>query len=83
MFCVQGTLGKDYTWPSPSSIDFFVGKGMNTFRIPFQLERLLPPATGLTGGFNQTYLSGLKTTVSYITGKNAYAMIERASLSYS
>jgi endoglucanase len=41
-----------------------------------QLERLIPPSGGLTGGFNQTYLSGLQSTVSYITGKNAYALIE-------
>jgi hypothetical protein len=30
---IPGQLGKDYTWPSPSSIDYFVGKGMNTFRV--------------------------------------------------
>lgn len=36
-----------------------------------------PPATGLTGPFNQTYLSGLQTTVSYITGKGAYVLLDR------
>jgi endoglucanase len=36
-----------------------------------------PPATGLTGAFNQTYLSGLQTIVSYITGKGAFVLIER------
>jgi endoglucanase len=49
---------------------------MNSFRIPFLLERLTPPATGITGTFNQTYLSGLQTIVSYITGKGGYAIIE-------
>ncbi|PFH53034.1 glycoside hydrolase family 5 protein [Amanita thiersii Skay4041] len=74
---IPGQLGKDYTWPSPSSIDFFISQGFNTFRIPFQQERMSPPTTGgLTGSFNQTYLSGLKTIVSYITGKGAYAAIE-------
>ncbi|VDC04762.1 unnamed protein product [Peniophora sp. CBMAI 1063] len=73
---IPGTLGKDYTWPSPSSIDYFVGLGMNTFRIPFLLERLAPPATGITGPFDQTYLSGLKTIVNYITSKGAYALID-------
>ncbi|KJA19452.1 glycoside hydrolase family 5 protein [Hypholoma sublateritium FD-334 SS-4] len=71
-----GALGTDYTWPSPSSIDFFVGKGFNTFRVPFLLERMTPPATGITGPFNQTYLSGLQTIVSYITGKGAFVLIE-------
>ncbi|PPQ67529.1 hypothetical protein CVT25_006070 [Psilocybe cyanescens] len=71
-----GALGKDYTWPSPSSIDYFVGQGFNTFRVPFLLERMTPPATGIAGSFNQTYLSGLKTIVSYITSKGAHAVIE-------
>ena len=74
---IPGVLGKDYTWPSPSSIDYFVGLGMNTFRIPFLLERLAPPATGITGPFDQTYLSGLQTIVNYITSKGAYALIDR------
>ncbi|VDC04766.1 unnamed protein product [Peniophora sp. CBMAI 1063] len=73
---IPGTLGTDYTWPSPSSIDYFVGLGFNTFRIPFLLERLAPPATGIAGPFDQTYLSGLKTIVSYVTGKGAYALID-------
>ncbi|KAG8991282.1 hypothetical protein FRB94_002057 [Tulasnella sp. JGI-2019a] len=71
-----GTLGKDYIWPAPSSIDYFVGLGFNTFRVPFLMERLNPPATGLTGPFNATYLAGLTTTVNYITGKGAYALID-------
>ncbi|KAF8896326.1 endoglucanase [Infundibulicybe gibba] len=73
---IPGVLGTDYTWPSPSSIDYFMGQGFNTFRIPFQLERLSPPATGLTGAFDATYLNGLKTIVSYITGKGGFAAIE-------
>lgn len=69
-----GVLGTDYTWPSPSSIDYFVGKGMNSFRVPFMLERMSP--NGVAGSFDSTYLSGLKTIVNYITGKGAYAIIE-------
>lgn len=37
------------------------------FRIAFLVERLSPPANGLTGAFDATYLSGL-TTVSYLLG---------------
>ncbi|THG99752.1 hypothetical protein EW026_g2669 [Hermanssonia centrifuga] len=73
---IPGVLGTDYTWPSPSSIDFFVGKGFNTFRITFLMERISPPATGLTGPFDATYLSGLKTIVSYVTGKGGYALVD-------
>ncbi|PVF96642.1 putative cellulase precursor [Serendipita vermifera] len=73
---IPGVLGTDYTWPSPSSIDYFMGKGMNTFRVAFLMERLSPPANGLTGAFDSTYLSGLKTIVSYITNKGGYAIID-------
>ncbi|KAI0327029.1 endoglucanase [Cubamyces sp. BRFM 1775] len=74
---IPGQLGKDYTWPSPTSIDFFMGQGFNTFRIPFLMERVSPPSTGgLTGPFNSTYLSGLKQIVSYITGKGGFAVVD-------
>ncbi|KAF9449521.1 glycoside hydrolase family 5 protein [Macrolepiota fuliginosa MF-IS2] len=73
---IPGVLGTDYTWPSPTSIDYFTGQGFNVFRIPFLLERLTPPSTGITGAFDSTYLSGLKTIVNYVTNKGAYAIIE-------
>ncbi|KAF8239797.1 endoglucanase [Tricholoma matsutake] len=73
---LPGTAGTDYAFPAPSSIDFFVSQGFNTFRVPFLMERLSPPATGLTGAFNQPYLSGLTTIVDYITSKGAFAIID-------
>ncbi|KAF8656235.1 hypothetical protein AX16_002671 [Volvariella volvacea WC 439] len=73
---IPGELGTHYTWPSPSSIDYFVNQGFNTFRVAFKIERLSPPGTGLTGPFDQAYLNGLKTIVNYITGKNAYAVLD-------
>ncbi|KAI0648710.1 endoglucanase [Trametes meyenii] len=74
---IPGRLGKEYTWPEPSSIDYFLGQGFNTFRIPFLMERVSPPSTGgMSGPFNDTYLDGLKTTVSYITGKGGFAVID-------
>ncbi|KAG9076597.1 hypothetical protein FS749_011588 [Ceratobasidium sp. UAMH 11750] len=71
-----GVLGKDYTWPTQASVDFFLGKGMNTFRVAFLMERISPPAKGLTGAFDATYLAGLKSIVSYITGKGGYAVLD-------
>jgi len=73
---IPGQLGKDYTWPSPSSIDYFMSNGFNTFRIPTMMERIAPPPTGMTGPFNLTYVSGLDTIVSYITGKGGYAIVD-------
>lgn len=49
---------------------------MNFFRIPFMMERMSPPATGLTGPFDSAYLSGLKTIVNYITSKGGYAALD-------
>ncbi|CAG7851754.1 Endo-beta-1,4-glucanase B Short=Endoglucanase B; AltName: Full=Carboxymethylcellulase B; AltName: Full=Cellulase B; Flags: Precursor [Serendipita indica DSM 11827] len=71
-----GVLGTDYTWPSPSSVDYFMGKGMNTFRIAFLMERMSPISTGLSGSFDSTYLNGLKTIVNYITNKGGYAILD-------
>ncbi|CUA74336.1 hypothetical protein RSOLAG22IIIB_05498 [Rhizoctonia solani] len=71
-----GVLGTDYIWPSTTSIDYFLAQGMNTFRVAFTMERVSPPANGLTGAFDATYLGDLKTTVSYITGKGGYAVID-------
>ncbi|KAG8955839.1 hypothetical protein FRC04_006285 [Tulasnella sp. 424] len=71
-----GVLGTDYTWPTTSSVDFFIGKGFNTFRIAFLMERISPPANGLTGSFDATYLQGLKTIASYVTSKGGYAVLD-------
>ncbi|AEO68519.1 8b86b1b1-a110-44df-a455-8d46e0f58f1b [Thermothielavioides terrestris] len=71
---LPGQLGKDYTWPVRSSIDTLMSKGMNTFRIPIMMERLIP--TKLTGSINETYAQGLTDIVSYITGKGAYAVVD-------
>lgn len=71
-----GVLGTDYEWPATTSIDYFVGKGFNTFRVCFLMERISPPANGLTGAFDPTYLAGLTTIVNYITNKGAYAVLD-------
>lgn len=73
---IPGALGTDYIFPDTSSIDFFVGKGFNFFRLPFLMERLAPPATGITGAFNATYLNLIKSTVSYVTGKGAHIALD-------
>ncbi|KAJ4494909.1 endoglucanase [Lentinula edodes] len=73
---IPGVLGTDYTWPAPSSIDYFVGQGFNFFRLPFLLERLTPPATGITGPFDPNYFGNLSATVTEITSQGAFVAIE-------
>lgn len=88
---LPGILNTDYVWPALSTIDTFIAKGFNIFRINFKQERLVP--NSLTGALDQTYFDNLKKvmlchlkgivqvltnvqTVDYITSKGAYAMIQ-------
>ncbi|KAK4185431.1 family 5 putative glycoside hydrolase [Podospora australis] len=71
---LPGTLGKHYTWPVRSSIDALMGKGMNTFRIAFMMERLVP--SKLNGPVDAAYAKGLTDIVSYVTSKGAYAVLD-------
>ncbi|KAK7463565.1 hypothetical protein VKT23_006911 [Stygiomarasmius scandens] len=73
---IPGLYNKDYIWPAQSSIDYFVQQGFNFFRLPFLLERLTPPSTGITGSFDSAYFGNLTAIVNYITSKGAYVAIE-------
>lgn len=70
---LPGVYGTDYYWPTLSTIDTFVSKGMNTFRINILMERLVP--NSMTGTMDANYLGNLTETVNYITNLGAYAMI--------
>ena len=56
-----GTEDRDYKWPTTSEVDYFVSKGMNTFRIGFMWERLQPVANGELAGPYLAKLDGLVT----------------------
>jgi endoglucanase len=76
---LPGTFGTDYTYPDPAyatgytSQDYFVGKGMNTFRLAFRWERL---QRQLEMPLDATELARLDTTVADMTGKGAYVIID-------
>lgn len=55
---IPGTLGTDYTWPETSKIQVLREAGMNVFRIPFLMERLVP--SSMTSTPDATYLAALK-----------------------
>ncbi|OQE90811.1 hypothetical protein PENNAL_c0011G06591 [Penicillium nalgiovense] len=65
-------LGTDYIWPSTSSIQTLRDAGMNIFRIPFAIERLVPGT--LTSSMDTTYLASLKSVRIYILG--GYAVVD-------
>ncbi|KAF5856788.1 hypothetical protein ETB97_006716 [Aspergillus alliaceus] len=71
---IPGTLGTDYTWPDTSKIQTLRNDGMNVFRIPFLMERLVP--SKMTGTPDATYLKDLKSTVQAVTDSGAYAVLD-------
>lgn len=54
---IPGTLGNDYAWPETSQVKILRDQGMNVFRVPFLMERMMP--TSLTGPLDAAYLAGL------------------------
>ncbi|KAF7131051.1 hypothetical protein CNMCM5793_004038 [Aspergillus hiratsukae] len=71
---IPGTLGTDYTWPDTSKIQILRDAGMDIFRVPFLMERLVP--SSMAGTPDATYLSDLKKTVEFITDSGAYAILD-------
>lgn len=69
---IPGTEGSDYIWPTTAQVDYYYGKGMNTFRVNFLWERLQPTAKG---ELNAVQLNKLKTVVNHATGKGAYVLL--------
>jgi endoglucanase len=76
---LPGNFGTHYTYPTAAEINYFVGKGMNTFRLPIRWERLQrsqlaalhgdgPGATG--------ELDRIDTFVNTATSQGAYVIIE-------
>lgn len=69
-----GTYNKHYIWYDMSTIDTFISKGMNMFRLNFAMERLIP--NSLNGTLDPNYFGNLTDNINYITSKGAYAMIQ-------
>ncbi len=70
---LPGTYNVHYTYPTHSEVDYFVGKGMNTFRLPFRWERL---QQSQNAAFNSAELARLDDIVNYATGKGAYVVLD-------
>ncbi|PKS06900.1 hypothetical protein jhhlp_005495 [Lomentospora prolificans] len=71
---LPGQLNKDFVWPDKAALDTLQRDGINTFRVAFMMERVVPDK--LTGTVNETYFSGLEDAINYITGKGAYAVLD-------
>lgn len=56
---IPGKLDKDYAWPNTTTIQTLRDAGMNIFRVPFLMERLVPD--DMTSSPDSTYMKGLKS----------------------
>ena len=68
-----GTFGSTYTWPSATSADYFLAKGMNTFRVPFRWERLQRTRGA---ALDAAEVSRLRATVNGITSRGGVVLLD-------
>src|SRR5579859_8102070 len=68
-----GVYGADYSYPTHAEVDYFVGKGMTVFRLPFNWENLqqhqLAP-------LQPDELARLDDIVGYATGQGAQVIVD-------
>lgn len=69
---IPGIEGRDYQWPTTDEVDYYLAKGMNTFRIGFKWERLQSKAYG---ELVPAYVAKLDALVDYATSKGATVIL--------
>jgi endoglucanase len=70
---LPGNYNQHYTYPTKAEVDYFTGKGMNIFRLPFRWERLQHSAYA---NLNSTELSRIKSFVDYASSKGAAIILD-------
>ncbi len=70
---LPGIPNKNYTYPTKAEVDYFTGKGMNIFRLPFLWERLQPEPNA---ALDQAELGRIKTFVTYATSRKAVVILD-------
>jgi endoglucanase len=70
---LPGTYNTHYTYPRGQEVDYFIAKGLNTFRIPFRWERL---QRSQNAPFNATELARLSSIVNYATSRGAHVVLD-------
>ena len=68
-----GVFGVDYAYPTHAEVDYFVGKGMNVFRLPFSWENLQQKEMA---DFQADELGRLDDIVAYATRKGARVILD-------
>jgi len=70
---LPGIYSTHYTYPTSAEVDYYVGKGMNTFRLPFRWERL---QTAQNAAFNSAELARMDAFVNYATSQGAHVVLD-------
>jgi endoglucanase len=70
---LPGNYNQHYTYPTKAEVDYFTGKGMNVFRLPFRWERLQHSAYA---NLNSTELSRIKSFVDYASSNEASVILD-------
>ncbi len=68
-----GDFGTHYTYPTHAEVDYFMGKGMNIFRLPFLWERL---QNDQNGPLNSQELARIKDFVAYVSSKQGKVILD-------
>src|SRR4029077_3902111 len=69
----QAAHGQHYFYPGPSTVDYYVSKGMNVIRLPVLWERVQPQ---LFGKLDETEMVRVDAVVSYSTAKGIAVIID-------
>jgi endoglucanase len=70
---IPGKANTDYVYPNKKDVDYFIDRGMNTFRLPFRWERL---QRNLGWDLEGDELARLDDAVAYMTGRGAYVVLD-------
>lgn len=70
---LPGVYDTHYIYPSPSEVDYFVGRGMRAIRLPFRWERL---QRSLRSALDATELARMESIVRYATGLGARVILD-------
>nr|CAA9254955.1 GH5_5 / GH5 / GH5_25 / GH5_39 [uncultured Armatimonadetes bacterium] len=65
--------GKNFTYPTAAEFDYFAGKGMNVFRVPFRWETLQPAAKQ---PFRKAEIDRLKACVKLGTDRGLVVILD-------
>jgi endoglucanase len=68
-----GTFGTHYTYPTAAEVDYYMGKGMNVFRLPFRWERMQPSQMA---ALSAVELQRMDAFVNHATARGATVIIE-------